>query len=202
MSERAVFLDRDGTIIEDQQYAFDPLRIRFTPFTPEGLRRLSEAGYRLVVVTNQSGVARGYFGEEAVRAMHDHLRQTLRAQGVQIDAFYYCPHHPEGAVAEYAVECECRKPRPGLILKAGRDLGLDLERSWLVGDILDDVAAGQGAGCQTVLLTTDEAAFRDDGAIDERQPPRIRPTAKASDLLEAARLILGQEARLADGKHG
>ena len=201
MKPKAVFLDRDGTLIVDQKFAFDPHRIQLTPDSPAALRRLQEAGYRLIVVTNQSGVARGYFDEEAVRTMHRHVGEALRAQGVEVEAFYYCPHHPEGQVREYAVECECRKPRPGLILRAGRELGLDLGASWLVGDILDDVIAGQRAGCRTVLLV-DGAGAEKAGGNNMVQPEATQPTVKAHDLLAAAGLILSREERETDGERG
>jgi histidinol-phosphate phosphatase family protein len=146
----------------------------------------------LVVVTNQSGVARGYFDEQAVQDMHRHLSQLLRNKGVEIEAFYYCPHHPQGTIPAYAVNCACRKPQLGLLLQAQRDLELDLSASWMVGDIMDDVAAGQRAGCRTILLTDKVEKGTAAGF------PAALPTAIASDLLEAAKLIL-HEAREANG---
>jgi len=104
------------------------------------------------VITNQSGLARGYFTEDRLRRMHDHLASELARLGVRLDGIYHCPHHPEGAVPALAVECVCRKPRPGLLLRAAADLDLDLPRSWVLGDILDDVEAGHRAGCRTVLV--------------------------------------------------
>ncbi|WP_035994330.1 D-glycero-alpha-D-manno-heptose-1,7-bisphosphate 7-phosphatase [Leptolyngbya sp. KIOST-1] len=145
----AIFLDKDGTLIEDVPYNVDPALIRLGDGVATGVRRLHEAGFALVVVTNQSGVARGYFAESAIAPIEQRLRHLL---GVPLAGFYYCPHHPAGTVARYAFRCRCRKPEPGMLRRAAADLNLDLERSWLVGDILNDVEAGRRAGCRTVLL--------------------------------------------------
>ncbi|HXK34618.1 MAG TPA: HAD-IIIA family hydrolase, partial [Dehalococcoidia bacterium] len=147
----AVFIDKDGTLLEDVPYNVQPCRIRFTPGAIGALRLLDAAGYRVVIVTNQSGVARGLFGERELGAVRRHIEEVVRAAGVAPPAFYYCPHHPEGAVPAYAVGCPCRKPQPGMLLAAAAALSLDLRRSWMVGDILDDVEAGRSAGCRTVL---------------------------------------------------
>ncbi len=182
MSRRAVFLDKDGTLVEDVPYNVDPARIRLTAGAVEGLRALHAAGYRLVVISNQSGVARGYFPEAALAAVEGRLRELLHAAGVPLAGFYYCPHHPHGVVPAYAVACGCRKPAPGLIERAAREHGLDLARSWFVGDILDDVQAGRAAGCTTVLL--------DNGHETEWVlTPERRPHHTAADLAEAAALI-------------
>jgi D-glycero-D-manno-heptose 1,7-bisphosphate phosphatase len=110
------------------------------------------AGFRIVVITNQSGLALGLFSEDDLQRMHAHLERELLCREVRIDGIYYCPHHPEGRVPALAVRCACRKPQPGLLVQAARDLELDLGRSWFVGDILDDVEAGNRAGCRTVLV--------------------------------------------------
>jgi D-glycero-D-manno-heptose 1,7-bisphosphate phosphatase len=149
---QAVFLDKDGTLIEDVPYNVDPGRIRLAPRAEEGLRLLHAAGYRLIVISNQSGVARGLFPEEALVAVEQRLRGLLAEAGVPLLAFYYCPHHPEGIVPDLAVACACRKPEPGMILRAASEHGIDLARSWFIGDILDDVEAGRRAGCATVLI--------------------------------------------------
>jgi histidinol-phosphate phosphatase family protein len=178
-----VFLDKDGTLVEDVPYNIDPARIRLTPRAAEGLRRLHGAGYQLVVVSNQSGVARGFFAEEALAAVWRRLGALLAEAGVPLAGCYYCPHHPLGVVPAYARVCDCRKPLPGLLHRAARERMLDLERSWTVGDILDDVEAGQRAGCRTVLV--------DNGHETEwvysawRVPNRI-----AANLAEAAEIIL------------
>jgi D-glycero-D-manno-heptose 1,7-bisphosphate phosphatase len=187
MAVKGVFLDKDGTLVEDVPYNVDPALVRLAPGAGEGLRALSAAGYRLVVVSNQSGVARGYFPEAALATVEGRLRELLADCGVEPAGFYWCPHHPGGSVAAYAVACECRKPRPGLILRAARELGIDAGRSWMVGDILDDVEAGRRAGCRTVLL--------DNGHETEwlRSPERT-PDVIAADLADAARLILAADA--------
>lgn len=148
----AVFLDKDGTLIEDVPYNVDPDRMRLTVGAIAGLAQLHQAGYRLIVISNQAGVARGYFPEVALLAVQQRLRALLAEAGIPLAGFYYCPHHPEGVVPEYAIQCECRKPRPGLILQAARELAIDLSRSWFIGDILHDVEAGRTAGCRTILL--------------------------------------------------
>jgi D-glycero-D-manno-heptose 1,7-bisphosphate phosphatase len=183
---RAVFLDKDGTLVEDVPYNVDPARIRLTRGAAEGLRRLRDAGYRLVVVSNQSGVARGYFPEAALDRVWRRLTDLLAAGGVPVDGFYYCPHHPDGAVAEFTRVCDCRKPGTGLVLRAAQDLGLDLRRSWLVGDILDDIEAGHRAGCRTVLLVNGNET-------EWVLSPARQPQHTAADLNEAAGIILAAD---------
>jgi D,D-heptose 1,7-bisphosphate phosphatase len=182
MNARAVFLDKDGTLIEDVPYNVDPDLIRLMPGAAEGLRLLHALDYRLLVISNQSGVARGYFAEQALLAVEDRLRELLAEAGVPLAGFYYCPHHPHGSIAAYAVACDCRKPRPGLIERAARDHHLALDQSWFVGDILDDIEAGRRAGCRTVLLANGlETGW---GLTPGRTPHH-----RAADLAEAARLI-------------
>lgn len=152
MATRAVFLDRDGTLVEARHYPSRPADLVVYPGIVPELRRLQAAGFRLVLITNQSGLARGYFRQEDLDRMHEWLREELRREGVSLDAIYHCPHHPEGTVPDLAIACECRKPKPGMLLRAAADLDLDLARSWFVGDILDDVEAGNAAGCRTVLV--------------------------------------------------
>jgi histidinol-phosphate phosphatase family protein len=183
MDERAVFLDKDGTLIEDVPYNTDPDRVRLSPRCAEGLRALCAAGYRLFVVSNQSGVARGRFPEEALVEVERRVRELLAAIGVPLFGFYYCPHHPDGKVARYATACSCRKPRPGLLLRAAEEHRLDLARSWLVGDILDDVEAGRRAGCRTVLLSN---GHETEWVLNLHRLPHHY----AADIDEAARIIL------------
>lgn len=150
---RAVFLDKDGTLIPDVPYNVDPRRIRLMPGAAEALALLHGVGYQLIVISNQSGVARGYFPEEALMAVEARLRELAAQEaGVPLAGFYYCPHHPEGSVSAYAVACTCRKPAPGLILRAAQEHQINLKQSWFVGDILDDMEAGRRAGCKTILL--------------------------------------------------
>ena len=179
----AVFLDKDGTLIEDLPYNVVPDLIRLTPGAAEGSVQLHAAGYRLLVISNQSGVARGLFREEALAAVEEKLRSLLSEVGVPLAGFYYCPHHPEGVVPGYSIECSCRKPAPGMIFRAAEDQAIDLERSWFVGDILDDVEAGRLAGCRTVLI--------DNGNETEWfMTPARWPHHRAADLSEAAGLIV------------
>lgn len=183
MSIRAVFIDKDGTLIEDVPYNVDPELIQLTPGAIAGLHLISEAGYQLIVITNQSGVARGYFPESALVAVEGRVRQLLAQFGISLAGFYYCPHHPDGVVQSLAIACSCRKPEPGLLLRSSADLGIDLARSWFIGDILNDVEAGRRAGCKTILI--------DNGNETEWQlSPQRSPHYTVADLVEAARVIV------------
>jgi D-glycero-D-manno-heptose 1,7-bisphosphate phosphatase len=178
----AVFVDKDGTLIEDLPYNVDPARIRLAPGARDGIRVLGQAGYPLVIVTNQSGVARGYFDATDLEAVHRHLERAIEDAGARLDGFYFCPHVPDG-VNEYAIECDCRKPLPGLVHRAVDELGIDAASSWFVGDTWMDVVAGRAAGCRTVMVGPDVASIPE-------LPPERRPDASARDFLGAARLIL------------
>ncbi len=150
---KAIFLDKDGTLIENVPYNVDPDRMQLMPGAVEGLRAWHAAGYRLIVVSNQAGVARGYFPEAALAGVAERLGAMLRSQaGVPLAGFYYCPHHPEAELPAYRRACICRKPGPGMLLRAAAEQGVTLADSWMVGDILDDVEAGRRAGCRTVLI--------------------------------------------------
>lgn len=182
MDRKAVFLDKDGTLLQDVPYNVDPEQIRFTPKAPEGLRLLHDAGYQLIVITNQSGVARGYFPEIALVTVEQCLRERFAAIEVSLAGFYYCPHHPDGIVAPYAIECDCRKPQPGLLKQAADEQQLSLPRSWFIGDILHDIEAGRAAECRTILL--------DNGNETEWQLSSQRlPHHIVNNLWEAARVI-------------
>lgn len=148
----AIFLDKDGTVLEDVPYNAEPSRMRWAPGAEPGIRALAALGRPLVVVSNQAGIAFGRFGLEAVQPMVRRLADMFRQAGGALAGFYYCPHHPEGRIAPFGKACGCRKPAPGLLLQAARELRLDLSASWMVGDILDDVEAGHRAGCRSVLL--------------------------------------------------
>ncbi|HEX6992660.1 MAG TPA: HAD family hydrolase [Gammaproteobacteria bacterium] len=184
---RAVFVDKDGTLIENIPYNVDVARMQFAPGAERAVPRLAAAGFAIVVVSNQAGVARGMFDEAAVAAVGRALTDRLAALGVGLGGFYYCPHDPRGAVARHRRMCGCRKPAPGLIVRAARELGVDLSASWLVGDILDDIEAGRRAGCRTILI--------DAGNETEWRMSRARlPHHVAADLDEAARLIVALDA--------
>lgn len=183
MSIQAVFIDKDGTLIEDVPYNVDPERIQLTRGAIEGLRLISKAGYQLIVITNQSGVARGYFPESALVAVEERVRQMLAEFGIPLAGFYYCPHHPDGVVQGLAIACCCRKPEPGLLLRSATDRGIDLAQSWFIGDILNDVEAGRRAGCKTLLI--------DNGNETEWQlSPERTPHYVVADLAEAAQVIM------------
>ena len=137
----AVFLDRDGVLNVDCGYTHEPSKLEWIPGAPQAVRLLNEAGFLVIVVTNQSGVARGYYDEATVQRFHAHKQNELPAHGAHIDAFYYCPHHPDGVVRELAIRCHCRKPEPGLLEQAARDWPIDRNRSFLIGDKDDDLAA-------------------------------------------------------------
>jgi D-glycero-D-manno-heptose 1,7-bisphosphate phosphatase len=176
----AVFLDKDGTIIEDLPMNVDPGKVRLAPTARESLQALQRRGFALVVITNQPGIARGLFPREAMDPVR--LRIELLA-GIRFDGFCFCPHDPNGILPDYARVCGCRKPQPGLLLEAAKALGLDLPWSWCIGDILHDIEAGNRAGCTTVLLNNGHET-------EWLLSPVRRPVAVAHTLLEAARLIL------------
>jgi D,D-heptose 1,7-bisphosphate phosphatase len=179
---KAIFLDKDGTLVDDLPYNAEPQRITLCSGAGAALRLLSRLDYRLFVVTNQAGIAFGRFGEAAMNAVHDRLQDLLFREQLTLDGFFYCPHHPDGSVAVYACDCHCRKPMPGLLLRAATEHGIDLRSSWMIGDILHDVEAGNRAGCRTVLI--------DNGNETEwRLGPRRIPTRMAPDLYAAAVLI-------------
>jgi D-glycero-D-manno-heptose 1,7-bisphosphate phosphatase len=139
----AAFLDRDGVLNVDHGYAHKPDQLEWIAGAPDAVRLLNEAGYYVFVITNQSGIARGYYEETAVHQFHGHMQAALQAQGAHIDAFYYCPHHPDGVIKKLAVKCRCRKPEPGMLEQAARDWPIDINRSFLIGDKDDDLAAAR-----------------------------------------------------------
>jgi len=208
----AVFLDRDGTINEEIGYMDRMERLRLIPGAVEAIRLINASGMKTVVVTNQSGVARGIFTESFVAEIHARLREMLRAEGALIDAFYFCPHHPTEGQGAYLKTCGCRKPAPGLLLQAAAELHLDPARSYMVGDTLKDIEAGARAGVQGILVRTGfgEEAAAELGPLEEPRkhgdmmPHRVpiekagahgetgivRPVRIAGDLLAAVQWIL------------
>lgn len=152
--DRVVFLDRDGTINEEVEYLHRLKDLVILPGVPEALRRLREQGFKLVVVTNQAGVARGYYGEEDVKALHEYLNHLLSKEGAQIDRFYYCPHHPVHGIGKYRMECHCRKPETGMLEMAETSFQIDKSHSYMIGDKLLDTEAGKRYGVNTVLVGT------------------------------------------------
>lgn len=167
---KAFFLDRDGTINKDTGYVGDPDKLELLPGAAEGIRRMNEAGYLVIVVSNQSGVARGYFTEEDVKKVNLRLNEMLGEYGAHIDAFYWCPHLKEGSVSEYAVECDCRKPKVGLFERAIRDFDLDTSLCFACGDKSRDVEGLEklGVPCEHLkIVFDDERAFNLDNAVDK-----------------------------------
>jgi D-sedoheptulose 7-phosphate isomerase len=185
---KAVFLDRDGTLIANRHYGSNPDAIELLDGVVEGLVGLREAGYKLLLVSNQSGVARGYFDEGAVARMHDRLQRMLNRQGAALDGLEYCPHHPDGVVSPYAVECSCRKPAPGMLRRAARKHGVNLSASWMVGDIEADIEAGRRAGARTVLVGTENST--------------TLPDCRTKDFAGAARHILERSGETAGNAAG
>jgi len=181
----AVFLDRDGTLIEEVDYLRRPDQVRLFPWTIDAVRALNRAGARAILVTNQSGVARGLFDEPMVHAVHERLADLLRAGGAYLDAYYYCPHHPDGCVREYARACDCRKPRRGLVDRAVDAFAIDPAQSFTVGDRWLDVALARTVGGRGVLVRTGY------GADEARRPvPDVVADAVADNLAGAASWIL------------
>ena len=157
----AAFLDRDGVLNVDHGYTHRPDQLEWIPGAPEAVRMLNNAGYYVIVITNQSGVARGYFNEAAVQQFHAHMQDALRAQGAHIDAFYYCPHYPEGTVKELAMRCRCRKPSPGMLEQAAREWPINLDRSFLIGDKDDDMAAAAAFRIRGIKFNSTEHSLPD-----------------------------------------
>ena len=183
--ESAVFLDRDGTLIEEFGYLDRPERVHLYPWSTDAIRALNRAGIRIVMVTNQSGIARGFFDEAMLQRVHDRVADLLAQGGVRIDAYYYCPHHPDGRVAEYARACECRKPGRALVDRAVEAFGIDPARSFAVGDRWFDVGLARTVGAKGVLVRTGY------GAQEEQRPtPGLIPDAVVDNLAGAASWIL------------
>lgn len=176
----AVFLDRDGTIIVEKGFLSDPAGVEPLPGATDAVRMLNEAGFAVIVVSNQSGVARGYFDEEAVRRVNERMLALFRAAGAEIDAVYYCPHYPDGAVSEYAIVCNCRKPKPGLVERAKRELGV--EPVCVVGDRWSDIELAENIGVPGILVLTGYGSQQDESV-------RRRAAFVAKDLREAATWI-------------
>jgi D-glycero-D-manno-heptose 1,7-bisphosphate phosphatase len=187
---RAVFLDRDGVLIEDKGLLVDPAEMRILPGAFEATRKLSDAGFALVAVTNQPVIARGLATEQVIAEIHVRLAACIEAEGGgSIAGFYFCPHHPNADLPEYRIDCDCRKPRPGLLLEAAADLRLDLRRSVMVGDRMTDVAAGARAGCCTVLVRTG-AHLQPEIQTPDPVDPQLEADHACDDLASAAVWIL------------
>ena len=187
MTSRAVFLDRDGTLIEEVNYLDRIERVAFFPWSVDAVRVLNRAGFRVIVVSNQSGVARGLFTEATVNTVHRHIESRLAEGGAHVDAYYYCPHHPEGTVDGYRKRCDCRKPGRGLVDRAVAEFGIDPTRSFVVGDRWLDVGLAHAVGARGVLVRTGY------GSTEEERPlPGLTADAIVDNLIAAASWILRQ----------
>ena len=170
---RAVFFDRDGTIAKDVHYCRRPEDFVLFPKAAKVIKKLNKRGFKVIIVTNQSGIARGYFNEEALGNIHKKMKEELAREGAHIDGIYYCPHHPDD-------NCECRKPKPSLLFQAAKDLNIDLEHSFVVGDLQKDMELGKAAGCRTILI----------GAPSPLDSGGVAPDAIVADLAAVSDTIL------------
>ena len=183
--DRAVFLDRDGTMIEDVGYLDRLERLKLFPYTVDAVRLLNKAGFKIVVVTSQNGVANGMLTEDFLHEAHGHLSRVFEAAGAKVEGYYYCPHSTHASVERYRTDCECRKPKPGMILAAARDHGLDVARSFVVGDRWRDIEMGLAAGTKAVLVETGY------GRTEATRPPvNMSGVPVVANLIEAVSWIL------------
>jgi D-glycero-D-manno-heptose 1,7-bisphosphate phosphatase len=183
--ERAVFLDRDGTIIEEVGYLDRPERVEFFPWTIDAIRVLNRSGLAVVLVSNQSGIARGFFTAAVVEDVHRRISEMLAAGGARIDAYYYCPHHPDGRIKDLAKVCDCRKPARGLVDRAVTEFGVDAGRSFVVGDRWLDIGLARAVGAKGVLVRTGY------GESEELKPPDgVRADVVVDNLIAASSWIL------------
>jgi len=186
---KAVFLDRDGTINEEMGYINHVSRFKIFNYVPQAIRLLNEAGYKVIVVTNQSGVARGYFSEELVNKLHQSLIEKVKESSAEIDKIYYCPHHPTEGLRKYRLDCECRKPKTGMIEKARREFNLDMSSSYLIGDRYKDIVFGKKTGLHSIIVLT---GYGRGEYTYQRGSWKIRPDHISENLLEAAKYIKGR----------
>lgn len=183
IGRKTVFLDRDGTINVEKNYLYRPEEFKFIPKAPDAIKMLNQAGYQVIVVSNQAGVARGYYTEEDVGKLHHYVNELLKNYNAHIDAFYYCPHHPEAGVGKYKVKCHCRKPETGLFEKACADFPVDIENSWMIGDNVGDIEAGNRFNLRTILVRTGYGSKLEKEGFDRYQY-------MADDLYDAVKNIV------------
>ncbi len=189
MTRRAVFMDRDGTISEEVGYVNHPSRYRVFPYSAEAVRLLNERGWLAILVTNQAGVARGYFTEDLIGEVHSVLKRELESAHARLDAIYYCAHHPSVGEPPFRLDCDCRKPRPGLIRRAATEFDIDLEKSWMIGDRYSDIVLAHNAGVRSCLVLTGYGR----GEWEyQRESWEHQPEMVAEDLLEAVRKIMDE----------
>jgi D,D-heptose 1,7-bisphosphate phosphatase len=197
MASKAVFLDRDNTVIEDPGYISDPQVVKLLPGVELAIKSLAQAGYKIVIVSNQSGVARGLLTEEMLERIHTELQRQLGTHGAHLDGIYYCPFHPEGTVEQYTKDSDLRKPKPGMLLKAAEDMDLDLPASWMVGDSVRDIEAGQRAGCRTVRVRVRASHHAAPGLEDDEN---VQADFTVRNLVDAARVILRSPAQAEEAR--
>jgi D-glycero-D-manno-heptose 1,7-bisphosphate phosphatase len=178
----AVFVDRDGTINVDVDFLTSPSQLQLIPRSAEAIKELNDLGIPVVVITNQSGIARGLISEDDLRNIHVALDEMLKQYGASVSAYYYCPHHPDGEVAQYAKECDCRKPKPGMLFAARNDFGYNLQRSFVIGDKVRDVEAGKNVGAVAIQVSTGYGELEKDLCADIRDYYAI-------DLFDAVQFI-------------
>lgn len=184
---KAVFLDRDGVITkEPPYYAHRINQIELIPKSAEAISLLNKNGFKVIVVSNQAGVAKGYYQEKDIQIYNNEMKRQLEKKGVCIDAIYYCPHHPGATIKKYRIDCECRKPKPGMLRQAEKDLNLNLKLSFLIGDKMSDIEAGYRAGCKTILVLTGQ------GNDELKNNPKIdiKPNYISKDLYTASQIIM------------
>jgi D-glycero-D-manno-heptose 1,7-bisphosphate phosphatase len=183
MSSKAIFLDRDDTLIEDPGYINSPEQVRLLQGAAQALVQLKQLGYKLIVVSNQSGIARGMFNEDDLAQIHARMKELFAAEGAYLDQIYFCPYHPEGVIEKYRKESDLRKPNPGMLLTAAEEMDIDLSQSWMIGNAYHDTTAGKRVGCRTILLSIPP------GVIKTPKPTDPNPDFKAVNLKEAANII-------------
>ena len=191
MKRPALFMDRDGTVSEEVGYVNHPSRFRLFPYTAEAIKLLNDSGWLAIVVTNQAGVARGYFAEEVILKIHEHLRRDLETSAAKVDAIYYCAHHPSVGEPPYRLDCDCRKPRTGLIDRATADFEIDVERSWVVGDRYSDIELARNAGLHSAFVLSGYGR----GEWEyQRASWKLEPDAVGETLLDVVRIVIERDA--------
>lgn len=192
--QTAVFLDRDGVLIEDVNLLTRRGQVRVCRRAPEALKALHASGYQLFVVSNQTVVARGLATEQDVEELNSFIGELLlEKSGCKIEHFYYCPHHPEATLPQYRIKCECRKPRPGMLLQAAKEYNLDLSASFMIGDRISDIVAGHKAGCRTILVET--GMHQAKPIVSDAMDLTVKPDYVCADLYESFKIILERKSK-------
>jgi len=184
--KNAVFIDRDGVITKEPPYYAHRIdQLELIPKSAEAIRLLNESGFKVIIVSNQSGVARGYYQEKDIEIYNGAMEKKLEEENAYIDAIYYCPHYSKAIIEKYKIDCECRKPKPGMLKRAKKDLDLDLKQSFLIGDKMSDIEAGYRAGCKTILVLTGQG----NGELKKISEMNIKPNYISKDLYTAIQII-------------